>query len=172
MVWASPKLAFSLLMDSSPADEVERAYQAGLRLLAYQPRSRQEVRQRLSSRFSTHVVLQVLALLEEQGYLNDVAFARAGRESREAHRPRSATLIRRELQQRGVAREVADAAVSGLDEEDSAYQAGRHRLRALQKVDYVTFRRRLGDYLRRRGFPSDVVRRTVERLWQEREAAP
>ncbi len=159
-------------MDSSPQDEVEHAYQAGLRLLAYRPRSRQEVRQRLSGRFSTHVVLQVLTLLEEQGYLDDVAFARAWRESREAHRPRSATLIRRELQQRGVAREVSEDAVSGLDEEDSAYQAGHHRLRALQGLDYVTFRRRLGDYLRRRGFPSDMVRRTVERLWQEQEAAP
>lgn len=157
-------------MDSSHQDEVERAYQVGLRLLAYRPQSRQEVRQRLSGRFSAHVVLQVLTLLEEQGYLDDAAFARAWRESREAHRPRSATLICRELQQRGVAREVANAAVSGLDEEDSAYQAGRHRLRALQGLDYVTFRRRLGDYLRRRGFPSDVVRRTVERLWQERDS--
>lgn len=172
MPMASPKLAFLLLMDNSPKDEMERAYLAGLRLLSYQPRSRQEVRQRLSSRFSTNAIQQALALLEEQGYINDVAFAQAWRDSRETHRPRSAVLIRRELQQRGVTREVADAAVAGLDEEDSAYQAGRHRLRVLQGVDYVTFRRRLGDYLRRRGFSPDVVRQTVERLWQERDQAP
>ncbi len=165
---ASFGLAFLLLMDRSPNNELERAYHAGLRLLAYRPRSRQEVQQRLSNRFSTHVVLQALALLEDRGYLNDAAFARAWRESREAHRPRSAALIRRELQQRGVAREVADAAVAGLDEEDSAYQAGHRRTRALQGVDYATFRRRLGDYLKRRGFYSDVVRRTVDQLWQER----
>ena len=159
-------------MDKSTNNELDRAYQASLRLLTYRPRSRHQVRQRLSSHFSTGAVLQVLALLEDRGYLNDVAFAMAWRESREAHQPRSAVLIRRELQQRGVAREVADAAVAGLDEEDNAYQAGHRRTRALQRVDYVTFRRRLGDYLRRRGFRSDVVRRTLDRLWQEREKFP
>ena len=159
-------------MDKSTNNEVDRAYQASLRLLSYQLRSRQEVRQRLSSHFSTDAVLQVLAFLEDRGFLNDVAFAMAWRESRETHRPRSAALIRRELQQRGVAREVADVAVAGLDEEENAYQAGNRRMRALQRVDYVTFRRRLGDYLKRRGFRSNVVRHTVDRLWQEREKFP
>ena len=150
-------------------EEVERAYHAGLRLLAYRPRTRQEVHQRLARRFSTEAVLQALALLEERGYLNDAAFARLWRDSREARRPRSASLIRRELQQRGVARDLADAAVAGLDDDDSAYRAGRHRLRALQGVDQLTFHRRLGDYLRRRGFSADVTRRAVERLWGERD---
>lgn len=159
-------------METLPSiEEVERAYQAGLRFLSYRARSRQEVQQRLGRRFPDSVVARALALLEERGYLDDAAFARMWREGREAHRPRSAALIRRELQQRGVAREVAEAAIAGLDEEESAYRAGRPRLRALQGMDYVTFRRRLGDYLRRRGFPSDVVRGTVERLWQERGLA-
>ena len=151
------------------SEEAERAYHAGLRLLAYRPRSRQEVRQRLSRRFSTDAVQQALALLEERHYLDDAAFARLWRESREVHRPRSATLIRRELQKRGVARDLADTAVAGLDDDDSAYRAGRHRLRALQGVDRLTFRRRLGDHLRRRGFSMDVARRAVERLWEERD---
>ncbi len=148
---------------------MERAYQAGLRFLAYRPRSRQEVRQRLARRFSADVVQEAVARLEERDYLNDAAFARFWRDSREAHRPRSAALIRRELQQRGVARELAEDAVAGLDDDDSAYRAGRRRLRTQQGVDETTFRRRLGDYLRRRGFSGGVARRTVERLWLERE---
>ena len=151
--------------------EVERAYHAGLRLLAYRPRSRREVQQRLTRRFSTDAVQQAVARLEDGQHLNDAAFARLWRDSREARRPRSAALIRRELQQRGVAKDLADAAIAGLDDDDSAYRAGCHRLRALQRVDQVTFRRRLGDYLRRRGFSMDVTRRAVERLWGERDQA-
>ena len=151
------------------SSEVDHAYQVGLRFLAYRARSRQEVRQRLARRFSAHAVRQALARLEEDQYLDDASFARLWRESREAHRPRSAALIRRELEQRGVTREVAEAAIAGLDDGDSAYRAGRRRLRALQGVDEVTFRRRLGDYLRRRGFSLGVARHTVERLLREGE---
>ena len=152
------------------SQEAERAYHAGLRLLAYRPRSRHEMRLRLSRRFSTESVRQALEQLEEHNYLNDASFAKLWRESRETHRPRSAALISRELQQRGVARELADGAVAGLDDDESAYRAGSHRLRAIRGLDQATFRRRLGDYLRRRGFASSVVRQAVKRLWMEREA--
>jgi len=42
-------------------------------------------------------------------------------------------------------------------------------MRALGKDDYETFRRKMGAFLRRRGFGYEVVKRTTERLWQERE---
>ncbi len=149
--------------------EVERAYHAGLRFLAYRPRSHQEVRQRLARRFPAHAVQQALERLKEHHYLDDATFARFWRESREAHQPRSAAFIRRELVQRGVARELAEDAVAGLDDDDNAYRAGRRRLRALRGLDEVTCRRRLGDYLRRRGFSLGVVRTTLKLLWEERE---
>ena len=149
--------------------EDERAYNAGLRLLSYRPRSRDEVRLRLARRFTTEAVNRVLARLTEQGYLDDVAFARFWRENRETHRPRSAFLMRRELLQRGVARDVAETATEGVDDGEGAYRAGLGRLRAMRGLDEAAFRRRLGDYLRRRGFSYDVARRTVRRLWEERE---
>ncbi|MEE8443121.1 MAG: regulatory protein RecX [Dehalococcoidia bacterium] len=149
--------------------EVERAYSTALRFLAYRPRSHQEVRKRLARRFPAHAVQQALERLKERNYLDDAAFARFWRESREAHQPRSAAFIRRELEQRGVVRELAEDAVAGLDDDDSAYRAGHRRLRALQGLDEVTFHRRLGDYLRRRGFSFGVVRTTLKLLWEERE---
>ena len=153
------------------ADDVlrDRAVQAGLRFLSYRPRSRAEVRRRLELRFSQATVEQALTWLQERGYLDDAAFARTWRQSREAHRPRSAALIRRELVQHGVGRDVAEEAVADLDDDANAYCAGLGRLRALQGLDYVTFRRRLEGYLRRRGFGASVTRHTVERLLRERE---
>ncbi len=145
-------------------DLIDRAMQAGLRFISFRPRSREEVRRRLGRRFDRHTVEQALARLEEQGYLDDAAFARLWRESREVHRPRSAALIRRELVERGVPREVAQEAVASLDDDASAYRAGQGRLRSLQGLDYVAFRRRLEGYLKRRGFGASVIRRTVDRF--------
>ncbi len=157
-------------MPDAEDELIDRAVQAGLRFISYRSRSRQEVRLRLGRRFGAGTVERALARLQEKGYLDDAAFARSWRESREAHRPRSAALVRRELAQHGVDREVASEAVAGLDDDASAYRAGLGRLRALQGLDYVPFRRRLEGYLRRRGFGLSVCRRTVERLWRERSS--
>ena len=43
---------------------------------------------------------------------------------------------------------------------------------SLPKDDYQTFRRRLGEYLRRRGFGYEVIETTLERVWQERRGSP
>ena len=158
-------------MPSSEDELVDRALQAGLRFISYRPRSRQEVRRRLGRRFGAGTVERALDRLEELGYLDDVAFAHFWRESREAHRPRSAALIRRELAQKGVSREVVEEAVAGLDDDATAYRAGKGRLPSLRGLDYVTFRRRLEGYLKRRGFGASVTGRTVNRLWRERETA-
>jgi regulatory protein len=150
------------------SSEAQRAFRTGLRILGYRPRTRRDVVKRLERRYSPDAAQQAVERLEQSGYLNDADFARSWRRSREAHRPRSASLIRRELEQRGVSRELAEEAVADLDEEDSAYRAGLRRLRSLRGLDWMTFRRRLGDYLRRRGFPAALTHRTVERLWMER----
>jgi regulatory protein len=149
-------------------NETQRAFQTGLRILGYRPRTRKEVVDRLERRFSSDAAQQAVERLEQSGYLDDADFARSWRRSREADRPRSASLIRRELEQRGVSREVAEEAVADLDEDDSAYRAGLRRLSSLRDLDWSTFRRRLGDYLRRRGFPITLTYRIVERLWTER----
>ena len=49
----------------------------------------------------------------------------------------------------------------------AAYQADLHKAQHLPKQDYEVFRRRLGDYLKRRGFGYTVISQTVKRLWQE-----
>ena len=157
-------------MTGSEGDQIGRAFRAGLRFISYRPRSRQEIRLRLGRRFGAGVVDMALDRLEEQGYIDDATFARFWRESREAYRPRSAGLIRRELAQRGVGREVVEEAVAGLDDDANAYRAGLGRMRSLAGLDYVTFRRRLEGYLRRRGFGTDAVRKAVKRLWRERSS--
>jgi SOS response regulatory protein OraA/RecX len=55
------------------------------------------------------------------------------------------------------------------DDTENAYRAAAGRARSFTAVDYQSFRRRIGEYLKRRGFGYEVINSTIMRLWQERE---
>ena len=108
-----------------------------------------------------------MARLKESGLLDDATFARAWRNSRERHAPRSKFMIRQELAQRGVKGEVAEKALQGLDEADMAQRVGAKYLRRLSGLDRRAFYTRMMGYLRRRGFNYRICADTTQRLWTE-----
>ncbi len=138
-----------------------------LRFLSYRPRSEAEVRRRLIKDFPTSRVEETIVRLKDKGLLDDAAFARFWRDNRERHRPRSKAIIRQELFQKGINRNVADEALEGLDEEASAIRAGRKLLRRLRGVGSESFRSKMVSHLGRRGFSYGVAGRATEALWQE-----
>jgi regulatory protein len=99
--------------------------------------------------------------------VDDAAFARTWVDGRSRLSPRSRRLLRRELQAKGIDGEAAREALEPLDDEDAALLAAERRATAMRELPYPEFRRRLGDFLRRRGFDSETARRTAERLWQD-----
>jgi regulatory protein len=150
------------------AELSQRCYEAALRYLDYRPRSQAELKQRLARRgFDGDTIDTTLARLKEQGLVDDLAFARFWQENRQAFSPRSRWLVRRELKQKGVADEVIERVVANVDEEDSAYQAAIAKARKLPLADYEAFRRRLGEYLQRRGFGYGVIKNTFKKVWEE-----
>ena len=155
------------------ADDCQRCLNAAARYLSYRPRSDAELRQRLQRRgFSSAVIEAVLSRLGEQGLVDDEAFAQFWRDNRQSFSPRSQRLTRLELRRKGVSNEVLDRVLVAVDDGDSAYRAALGRARRLPPADYPTFRRRLGEYLRRRGFSYEVIERAVAQVWQERGGSP
>ncbi|MFQ5825775.1 MAG: regulatory protein RecX [Dehalococcoidia bacterium] len=162
-------LSQAQIEDIARTDVSQRCYQAALRFLSYRPRSRKEVVDRLRRRgFDPETVEGVVGRLIEKGLLDDGAFARFWRESRETFRPRSRRLMEQELRWKGVGAQTAEEALEGLDEEENAFRAGQKKARSLSALDRQDFRKKLGDHLRRRGFSWVVTRRVVERLWAQR----
>jgi regulatory protein len=155
------------------AAEERRIYDAALSFLTARPRSRAEVRRRLlrprPNRQSPapEVVDRVLARLERMGLLDDREFSEFWVEQRERFSPRSASAVRFELRQRGVAREITEETVDSDQDEERALAAGRQRMRSLGGLDYETFRDRLGPFLLRRGFSYAIARQVTKTLWQE-----
>jgi regulatory protein len=150
------------------ADVRHQAHNAALRLLAYRPRSEREIRQRLFRRgLPPQVVQETIARLREQGLLSDDAFARFWVETRDQNSPRGRRLLWKELSAKGIEREIAREAIDAVAEEDAALRAAQNKARQLQGQEYAVFRRRLGDFLLRRGFPYPTVHTTIEKLWRE-----
>ncbi len=153
------------------ANNYQRCFNTAARYLSYRPRSEYEMRRQLSKHhFDDDIIEAVLSKLKEQGLVDDTAFARFWKENRQSFSPRSQWLTRLELKQKGVPSEIIDQVVSTIDDADNAYRAATGRAHSLKMSDYHGFRHRLGEYLRRRGFGYGVISRTIERLWQEREA--
>ena len=150
------------------SDCFHRCLNTAAHYLGYRPRSEFELRERLQRRgFDGDNVDAVLAKLKEQGLVDDTAFAQFWRDNRQSFSPRSQWLTKLELRQKGVAADIIDQVVDAVDNTDSAYRAALSKARSLSQSDYQSFRRRLGEYLKRRGFGYGVINHTVERIWQE-----
>jgi regulatory protein len=149
-------------------DERQRCHNAASRYLAYRPRSESELRQRLLKRgFTTDTICTVVAELTEKGLVNDAAFARFWKENRDTFSPRSRWLLSAELRQKGVTADVIEQVAGQADDIESAYRAALKKAGRLPLGDYQIFRRRLGDFLMRRGYGYGVVQETVAELWRE-----
>jgi regulatory protein len=153
------------------SDYLHRCFNAAIHYLSYRPRSEPELRERLHRRgFDGDSVEAVITKLKEQGLVDDIAFAQFWRDNREAFSPRSQWLTKLELRRKGVANDIIDQIVDTIDDEDSAYRAALRKARSLPHSDEPSFRRRLGEHLRRRGFSYGVINHIVEQIWQEKRS--
>ncbi len=152
-------------------DLEQKTYDRALRFLSYRPRSGAEVRTRLQRSGVDDAVIDAVVLrLQQSGYLDDAQFARLWVEDRERFRPKGPMALRRELQQRGVARPEIDAAIGSIDPFESACDAARAQARrwhGLLEDDPRRFRQRLTGFLARRGFDYEIIDRVLRTLIAE-----
>jgi regulatory protein len=160
------------LHEVAEAEARHFAMSSAVRLLAYRPRTEREMRDRLTSKgVRTNVLDETLARLRELRLIDDAAFAQGWVERREAASPRSRRLVAWELREKGVGAQLAVQSAQCVDEAQAAYRAASRRASALASPAYPQFRRRLGDFLARRGFDYETTSRVIARLWEELRGA-
>jgi len=148
------------------ANEVGKLLDKGLRFLSFRPRSEREVRRRLLRRQKRRgaeeeqggLVGETISRLRDLGYINDAEFASWWVEQRIRFRPRGKLLLKSELFEKGVAREVIEDALREYSLED---EIGWAKKLAEKRRDEC--RERLAAYLARRGFTWEVVGRVLPR---------
>lgn len=162
------------------AEEAKAAVRKrALGLLDQRARSRVELAGRLAELdFDAEVVESVLDDLERVGLLDDEDFAKEWVRQRHARRGKSARVLDRELQQKGVSdalRARALAQVSLEDEEGAAREAARKKARTIKTVpvdraEHEKALRRIVGVLARRGYSGDLAIRIAREALGERMA--
>jgi regulatory protein len=145
------------------------AMEAALFLLKFRGRSEKELTGRLVRKgFPAPVAARVVARLKELSLVDDAALAR---DWVRAFRRAGAGEIRarRTLTQRGLGRAAVEAALAEpaedvLSEKERALAAARRRWGRLASLPRPARYRRLGAFLGRRGFSSDVIHDVLNEL--------
>ena len=150
------------------ADAKERAYQQAMLFLSYRARSESEIRRNLRKHEIPEVVIdETLERLRQDGLANDTEFASAWVENRTTFRPRSRRMMTMELRQKGLDDEAIRSAMENVDDEASAYEAAQKRAARFKGMEWNDFRKKLSEFLARRGFSYSVIAPVVSRIWKE-----
>ncbi|MEP7066327.1 MAG: regulatory protein RecX [Gemmatimonadota bacterium] len=140
-------------------------------MLAARPRAARDLERILVRKGEAveHVTTAVERLIS-LGILDDAQYARQFIRAKIAGAGLSRRRLQSELWRRGVAREVIDAALAEVLEEDEVdedaqiAQVAAKKLRTLRSADPAAARRRLYAFLARRGYESGAIRRVMDSL--------
>ena len=156
--------------DIEADEQYVEAKQKALDYLAHKPRTETEVRRKLKQRdVPAFVIDDVVARLYELEYLDDEAYAHDYARNRFSSKKYGPVRIRRELEERGIDRHLADEAVDTLFAEENATAAAwshaeKRWPRLAGEDDPRRRRQKMYRYLRRRGFTSDTIRPILDEL--------
>jgi regulatory protein len=162
-------------------DQTERLTNKALHFLGYRPRSEKEIRDHLTYKGKLgdleteeekleylESIEQALKKLKELGYLNDKEFAAWWVKERGETKSVSERILKNELLMKGVDREILAEALKSVDsEEDKAMKIATKKARFMQKLDKNEFRLKLSQFLDRKGFEWETVKKVVDSLQQK-----
>lgn len=151
-------------------ETMEEAYRAALAILDRKARTSRELAQALKRKgFPEEAIQSCLKRLQERRMLDDSSYARRYTEQKATGQRKGRRLIRQELLQRGIAKEVADRALGELDEDtelEAALTLARKKWPQL-KGELRDRKMKLAAFLLRRGYPQGVARQAMARVQEE-----
>jgi regulatory protein len=152
-------------------DSVEIGMQSALHFLSYRNRSEYEIRKNLINKgFSLEEIEKIIQELKDKTIINNDKFAIEWVENRTNSKPRGRRLLSYELTQKKVEPMAIEQALAKLpDEFTLALSAGRKIINRYVNLDKITFKRKLSNYLLRRGFQYAIVHETVVKLWEKNQ---
>ena len=150
-------------------EESKHARRRAIRYLAYKDRSRNEmVRYLKGKQFSENIVIKTLTFLEKNNYINDERFALQFGKIRVANKKIGKLRLGLELGNKGLNKKIIkktlDSLYSEYDEKEIAMYCARKKLAAHKTSNSDKNRRRIAQFLERKGFTSDIIYEVVTNL--------
>ncbi|HEY7233483.1 MAG TPA: regulatory protein RecX [Gemmatimonadaceae bacterium] len=144
-------------------------YDRALNMIALRARASAELRRSLVRKGEPADFVDVaIERLVRAGFLDDASFARQFTRSKAVGAGLSRRRLRQELARRGIARDVAEASIDQvfdeekIDEQSTLELVARKKMQSLARLDVTVQRRRLYAFLVRRGYDLDDIARTLQ----------
>ena len=122
-------------------------------------------------RYDESTIDAVIDSLKKISEIDDVKFAGFWVESRMHVNPVGSLALRRELKEKGVPDQIIEAVINqkekNYDEYAVALKLAGERFKRLANIDGRKARKKLYDYLLRRGFGYDMVQRATDAVMDE-----
>jgi regulatory protein len=164
------RISHELLGELEARDQRWRAREAALILLSFRARSRAELKRRLMEKgFREEIAQGCVNELSRGGLVDDSSFAESFVRDRLRFRPRGTQLLLQELSTRGVDADIARATLNEVLEREEMSETDLARQAAAKwspkpAETRLRARRRLYNFLARRGFGMEAVRDVVDEL--------
>ena len=159
----------NLLQKLIKTEEQIEAHESALRLLSYRARSENELIKRLRQKaISEPIIQKEISRLRNSGLVNDTEFAHLWvKERGTGTSARSRRLLSLELRTHGINEEILEEALASADDNSAALQVARKKARQLTDTERKLFQKRLTSALKQKGFEYEVIRNTIEIVWNE-----
>lgn len=156
--------------------ELYKLYRRALDFLSYRPRSVKETQDYLRKKITNYellvtsyeseaaIIQSIINRLQRAGYLDDASFVEWWiRQRTESSKPRGIYYVRSELYQKGINGKLAGKIWRELEiDEDALCQKAATKRAHRYNLEDFKERKKLFNYLTRRGFSFDTVKQVVE----------
>lgn len=141
-----------------------------LRLLSHRMYSEQEIKDKLKKKgYEDDIIDKVVGDFKNSSLIDDYAFAKAFVHDSVRLNPKGSFRIAYELKKKGISEVIINKVFSEEKvvegDFDRAFEIARRRLETLKKIsDKIKIKRRLYNFLLRRGFSYETIRAVLDRL--------
>jgi len=156
------------LLKKEDKRNLNRAREYALRLLEYRERSEQEIKERMSRKnYNERLIKSTIESLKNHNLVNDRRFARMWAESC-LRRSYGRWKVQSDLNKKGIDEEIVEEVLresySKVDEVQVALALIQKKWPFL-KEEKNTLLRRVSDFLKRRGFPFEVIAEVIRQQY-------
>lgn len=139
--------------------------------LSYRARTTKEIEKYLRKKaekhkFTPEVVETAFSALKTEGYINDESFIESFIYSRSQNKPKGKYALTTELRQKGISPDLIETYLTNnpVDENPLAYLALQRIWDKIFRLPKLERTKKAYNFLRRRGFQYDVIKKTIEEL--------
>ena len=151
-------------------DNFEKLLNKSFKFLSYRPRSEKEVRRYLVKKKADDLTLErIINSLKEHNFINDFDFTKWWIEQRTKFRPKAARLIKIELLQKGIDKDLIeeilqDKTIQTETDLDKAKKIAQKKILRYKNEEPQKKYEKMVRFLASRGFDWDTIKEVVDQL--------